>query len=147
MRAAQESLWLEDQKQDAKDDKKFLLRTDLDLKACADFAIDPLSGSDALLTPSVRDTIATEVALLAHNQSSNQEVYQLLKRISRLGELYQSRPKATGKQSAGAANSTDQFADFERVFNHLVQRASQAADIAANAPIDENTGSLLNALS
>ncbi len=88
-----ESLWLEDQKQDAKDDKKYLLRTDLDLKACTDFAIDPLSvtsvrwfavlwcikhvlgcfqGSDALLTPSVRDTIATEVALLAHNQSSNQ---------------------------------------------------------------------------
>jgi len=148
MRSAQESLWLEDQKQDAKDDKKFILRTDLDVKSCAEFAFDPLSGSDALLlTPTVRDTVAKEVALLAHNQSSNQEVYQLLKRIARLGELYQSRPKASGKQSVIAASSTDQFADFEHVFNHVVQRASQAVDIAANAPIDENTGSLLNALS
>jgi hypothetical protein len=124
-----DSKWLEDQKEDVKDDKKFALRADLKVKEPTVFLIEPLQDSSkSLLSADVKAAISAEIASLAHHESSNKEIYQVLKRVIRLGDNYEqfAAGNEASSDSVGAAEvPSEQLDAFTQIENALTSKICQ----------------------
>jgi hypothetical protein len=120
-----EGYWLEDQKEDSNQDKVFALRPDLNVKEPTSLVVEPLSVKGNLLSREIQDSLSSEISALAHNERTNTDIYQVLKRVQRLGELYE--VCSSGSKQAEAAKplvkeaSHEALTDFAHVDEELVK--------------------------
>ena len=109
---------------DDENDKLFELHPELKSRLPDKLTSEPLNVTDSvLLSPSIRDEITREIAEFAHNAHSNKEIYQLYKRVSRLGKIYsKTSDKAEVKNESKAYKTTDTqlLSSFGQVDDKLI---------------------------
>jgi hypothetical protein len=105
-------LWLQNRKDDTKEDQKFALHPHLK-KPMPDtlFQEHLLRKDGAILTPTLRKGLYGDIDALANHQETNKALYQLMKRVTRLKTLLEessSQSQATDSKSddTGRAGTT-----------------------------------------
>ena len=103
------------------------MRPDLKSAAPAELTIEPLAHEGELLSASIRSKITSEIAACAHNEASNRAIYQLLKRVTRLGEIYAKATKSEGHDNKNE-NESDNAAN-NKIFNSFAQVDDELVDL------------------